>query len=199
MKSVIGLVLFFAAHCASAGCLQASPNSQVCTLEGMPVVSPALHTTLENQGATRVSTSPPLGAFTLITVTYGGDVGHSRDYRSLRMCEQARSLALTGETLEQAQQRRDAILKAQQERDDEWKKAHPPRTPTAKDLKTCADLRGKKGTIVQNSAYCTIEQDGLVHEYRGPDWWTSGAEMSAGPPNGRIKHAECVQEPGKQP
>lgn len=39
-------------------------------------------------------------AYTMITVTYGGSVGHSRDYQSLRMCQQARSLALTGMTIE---------------------------------------------------------------------------------------------------
>ncbi len=39
-------------------------------------------------------------AFTLITVTYGGEVHHSRGYETLRMCEEAKSIARTGMTIE---------------------------------------------------------------------------------------------------
>ena len=40
-------------------------------------------------------------AYTLITVTYGGEVNYSCGYATLYMCKQARSLALTGMTIEQ--------------------------------------------------------------------------------------------------
>lgn len=39
--------------------------------------------------------------YTLITVTYGGEVSHSRGYETLGMCEQAKSIALTGMTVEE--------------------------------------------------------------------------------------------------
>lgn len=50
-------------------------------------------------------------SYTLITVTYGGAVSNSR-YETLAMCEQAKSIALTGMTIEENTVADEAFEKA---------------------------------------------------------------------------------------
>lgn len=76
--------------------------------------------------------------YTLITVTHGGEVRHSRGFESLRMCQEARSIALTGMTIAQAEEadrvareQRAAWERQRQEAmEAEWRTRHPPRQTT---------------------------------------------------------------------
>lgn len=141
--------------------------------------------------------------FTLITVTYGGEVGHSRGYETLYMCEQAKSLALTGRTIE-ANKALDEHLAAQaQEEADKWRSAHPPRKPTTQE-----EIKIASGGFMarwSSQPYTTVGEDGLLYDWPGNgsgSWTISTSEYHAWE-NGRyvsktkrdIKHAECIIEP----
>lgn len=73
----------------------------------------------------------PLAAltYTLITVTYGGSVAHSGGYDTLHMCEEARSLATTGMTIEAKKASDDAYKVARDKEYAEWRATHPSREP----------------------------------------------------------------------
>lgn len=103
--------------------------------------------------------------FVLIVVMSNGDVKLTQDIKSLQTCEQARSVVLTGNTLEKEAERK---LKEETERrrkgdeearlDAEWNETHPWRdaaTPEEKDL-------------AANKKYsCVLEaKDGKVREAR---------------------------------
>lgn len=142
--------------------------------------------------------------FTLIIVTFGGDVGHSRGYETLQTCEQAKSLALTGRTIEQNKAMDEAYDKAQADQAARWREANPPRVPTEAERKKWA------GQLFSSAPYSTIGKDGLIYDYPG------GGMMVVGPgynPNQGesvvwerggytlkhkydVKNAECVVEPG---
>lgn len=70
----------------------------------------------------------------LLTVTYGGAVNRSEPFKSLYLCQEARSLALTGQTIEE-----NAHLAAQRvAAEKKWRQEHPPRLPrTADERKWC--------------------------------------------------------------
>lgn len=77
-------------------------------------------------------------AYTLITITYGGEVNHSRGYETLRMCQEAQSLALTGMTIDENREADKAYAEREKERRERqraqveaaWLKDNPPRLPT---------------------------------------------------------------------
>ncbi len=79
--------------------------------------------------------------YTLITVTYGGTVSHSRGYETLRMCQEARSIALYGMTIaekeeadrREVEQRRTEWNAQDAKRRAAWLINHPGRAPTPKE------------------------------------------------------------------
>lgn len=104
--------------------------------------------------------------YTLITVSYGGRIDHS-DFETLQMCEEAKSLALTGMTIEQNKAADEAYAKSEQDRKDAWRAAHPPRVPTANELKTIS----RTMPMMCSWPFSTIGEDGLVY-----DWPPEGSE-----------------------
>jgi hypothetical protein len=87
--------------------------------------------------------------YMLITVTGQGDVHHSQGYQSLHACEEARSLAVYGETVEQFKKADDDLARAEKEYRDDFYKTHPPRKPKDKDERRYVEeekeLRAKGG------------------------------------------------------
>lgn len=67
--------------------------------------------------------------WSLVTVAESGSINISTGYTTKRLCEQARSIALTGMTLEEiaAKTNEDAQLREQNHQ--QWLKDHPPRPP----------------------------------------------------------------------
>lgn len=132
-------------------------------------------------------------AFVLIVVMSNGDVKLTQDIKSLQNCEQARSVVMTGNTLEKEAERKlkeatDRRLRAEKEErlDAEWNESHPwhdPTTPEEKDL-------------VANKKYsCTLEaKDGKVRETRVPrcsiGYVTTLIGSSYTPPS--IKYSACA-------
>ncbi len=139
--------------------------------------------------------------YTLITVTNAGEVKHSRGFETLEMCEQAKSIALTGMTIEENKAADEAYAKRQREKEAKWRAAHPPRVPTDEERARWA------GTLFQTGHYCTIGEDGLLYEWYGETW----IGPSYRPQDGEsvefirgghvlkhrhdIKYAKCVIEP----
>lgn len=124
--------------------------------------------------------------YTLITVTHGGDIRHSRGYESLHMCEQAKCLAMHGLTLEQKAERDAEVERQRKEAADAWRAAHPARVPTAKEREMW------RGTISCSGPYCTIGADGLLYEWPAAGWFSYG---SGRPDPDKIKYAACLVEP----
>lgn len=145
-------------------------------------------------------------AYTLITVTYGGDVSHSRGYETLEMCEQAKSLALTGMTIEQNKAADEAYAKS--ERD--WDEAHPWREPKD-DWERKAVASGINGSMNNGGPISwAFDGKGQIKEMRGggisPSYNSNRGESVQYVRGGwvmkhktDIKHAECIIEPEKSP
>lgn len=131
-----------------------------------------------------------LAAFTLITVTNQGEVFHAKGFDTLRMCEQAKSVAVYGRTIEQLEDDRKREDERQAKLDAEWRAKHPPRKATAKDGGEGSGCSGNGVVTI-----CTRVKDGMFYEDR-PSRFLSYTEF---PPSDRIsiKHAECVIEPPK--
>lgn len=126
--------------------------------------------------------------FTLITVTNQGEVFHAKGFDTLRMCEQAKSVATTGRTLEQIKADRKAEQEREAKRDAEWRAKHPPRKATAAEAKN-------DGATGCNNLSCYHIKDGMFYEDRPqPMMYVTVGQV---PQPGAIKHAECVIEPPK--
>lgn len=88
--------------------------------------------------------APALAAaqtFSLITVTYAGEVRFTDGFPSLRTCQQAKSLATTGRTLEEQAAWEEVQIKRYREEEakrEAWAHAHPPRSPTPDERKQLA-------------------------------------------------------------
>lgn len=140
--------------------------------------------------------APALAAaqtYGLITVTYAGEVRFIDGFRSLRMCEQAKSLATTGRTLEEQAAWEEAQIKRY--RDEEakrkaWADAHPPRTPTPDERKQLA----ARSFIDRGSHYVryTDETRRMVMDVL----WDTGWIVSQFTEN-HVRRAECVTEANK--
>lgn len=152
----------------------------------------------------------------LITVTGGGTVGHSTGYPGKHYCEEARSIALYGRTLEEeaaaaaayekAQYKREAAFRAAEKR---WFASHP-----------CLRYEPKEKALMPpyNDGYegFNVEYKKTPHGYWCPvdvgGSWSSGMVMISTPEaggfytyeNGQavthqasdVKTAECVIENG---
>ena len=135
--------------------------------------------------------------YTLLVVTYGGSVAHS-SFDNLRQCQEAKSLATTGYTIEEnadraakqkaERERRDA---EQDRRDAEWRSAHPPRPPKdADERKQVENFR--KDHFVFRWDDKTVDNDGMILD------WPPSTIMGSGtivlPSGTDIRVAECVIE-----
>lgn len=139
--------------------------------------------------------------WTLITVTGAGQVNHSRGYETLFMCEQAKSLALTGMTIEQNKAADEAHAKARAD----WEDAHPWREPREQWERDFA----KSGSSAScSNGYSTWHfSDGKIREGYPSDgmsasysenkgeWceWVRGTAIIKRRHD--VKHAECIREP----
>lgn len=121
--------------------------------------------------------------YTLITVTYGGEVHHSRGYETLRMCEQAKSIALTGMTIEE----KDAADKERRRQRELWEAEHPWREPR-NDYERLVAGGGGSGCIIGPG--CLEWLNGKVRETYPADFSMSLIKREVG-----IKYAKCVIEP----
>lgn len=130
-----------------------------------------------------------LAAFTLITVTNQGEVFHAKGFDTLRMCEQAKSVAVYGRTIEQLEAARKAERELEAKQDAVWLAAHPPRKASANEAKggSWTDCAGNV------CKYWHVE-NGLTYEGR-PMYISLTHQQGA---HEEIKHAECVIEPPKE-
>ena len=144
--------------------------------------------------------------WTLVTVTYGGEV-HSSRHASRYDAENAKHMALHGCTLEQQAKydeearRRAAEIKAS------WEAEHPPRKPTTSEVQEWTERCEKfKHSDFDWRAYqyWTIEPDGLMHQHYRREGCSVSADgaiigiatsgsgaFSSGSRLGDIKWAEC--------
>ena len=144
--------------------------------------------------------------YTLITVTYGGEVNHSRGYETLHMCQQAKSLALTGMTIEQNKAADVEYEQRVAKNEAEWRAAHPPRKPvTEDDFRMVEHAKDGCGMLASTGPFERANpDDGLIYlrpaspshhmssgcgsvEYSRGGWRRLGKH--------HIKVAECVIEP----
>lgn len=141
--------------------------------------------------------------YTLITVTNGGNVGHSGGYTSLQVCNEAKSVAMTGQTLEQRAEEAAKIKAARDKREADWLEAHPGRPPKNDDERLQMEKVGGTKHGVDPWIYTKEGEfrvrDGLLYEQprsgvtvgAGGGVWFGGG----GAPTDGIKYAECVIEP----
>lgn len=120
--------------------------------------------------------------YALITVTRGGNVSVA-PCDSLAMCQQAKSIALTGRTIEENEE----LAAAKKRRDEEWHAAHPPRKPTPEEARQIA-----AGVIVISSGGNSWRStaDGMVQDLPPSDgmvYVTNGSDDA-----NEIKFAKCV-------
>lgn len=146
-----------------------------------------------------------LVAWTLVVVTYGGDVTFNK-VPTKRMCDEGRSMALTGKTLEQVAAAHEASKRWEQAQADKWRKAHPPRQP--KDaherelLKPVLDSDGKPSlttwisywgdTLDPVPAPCGATNPGMICDIDPMKYGASTYTESAHDRDD-TKVAECVQ------
>ena len=124
-------------------------------------------------------------AFTLITVSYGGEIRHSSGFATKAMCEIAKSIALTGMTPEENKAADEAYAEWKNARAKEWRDAHPPRYPRTKEERA---LKFGEGTFASSSPYSTKGEDGLIYDWPGSGF---GMSMSYNPNAG--ESAEYVR------
>jgi hypothetical protein len=141
-------------------------------------------------------------AYILITVTYGAEVHHSNGFESLDLCEQAKSLALTGMTIEQNKAADEAYAKARKD----WEDAHPWRDPQNDWEREMAKV--KMYGAVSNGGPISWAFNG---EGKIRDMMSASASPTYDPSRGEgmdfirgawapknkssVKHAECVIDP----
>ncbi|MGU3387236.1 hypothetical protein ACLBYG_22190 [Methylobacterium sp. D53M] len=138
--------------------------------------------------------------YTLITVTYGGAVHHARGFESLRMCQEARSIALTGMTLAENEAADTAYRtlcidrdqKRRASREAQWRVKHPPRPPTSDERERLKVLQlawrhegPRRSEQLDDEPWCgpnvelvrsTFGADGLVYDHFAVNggWATGG-------------------------
>lgn len=138
--------------------------------------------------------------FTLIVVLSTSEVKLTQNIASLQTCEQARSIVLTGNTIEKEMERRlieenkARLVKEEETRlDNEWNQSHPWRDPKSDD---------EKKTATNNGYACAVEaKDGKVRERRKNLCGTMigyGTLYSVSNTTPTIKYAACVIEPMKE-
>lgn len=134
--------------------------------------------------------------FVLIVVMSNGDVKLTQDIKTLQNCEQARSVVLTGNTLEKEAERK---LKEETERrrkaeaeellDAAWNEQHPWHDPVT---------TAEKELVAKKNYSCTLEaKDDKVREARKPrcstsmtgGWITTYASVASIP---AVKYSACA-------
>lgn len=141
--------------------------------------------------------------WTLLTVTNDGQVHHSHGFPTKYLCEQAKSLALYGLTIEQREQRNKANAAWKAEQAIRWRKLHPGRKPvTPRELKMVKDNPNGSGWSISHE-YDRVGSDGLLYREQG-----SGSSQSYNSNQGEsvefvdgiwikryrhdVKYAECI-------
>ena len=124
-------------------------------------------------------------AFTLITVSYGGEIRHSSGFATKALCEVAKSIALTGMTPKENKAADEAYAAWELARAKNWRDAHPPREPKTKEERAMQYGRGIFGS---SAPYSTKGEDGLIY-----DWPGSGGGMSMPYDPNRGESAEYVR------
>lgn len=159
--------------------------------------------------------------YTLITVTNDGRVHHARGFETLRMCQEARSIALTGLTIAENDDRRAALKRCEEERRareaesiaQQWRLRHPPRHPTPDEARGLRRLvlawggkngatqyfRHYEGTVGLRYARSTLGADGLIYDWpqelhRTWEGRLQSMTWMPEPDPGAIRHAVCVIE-----
>lgn len=126
--------------------------------------------------------------YTLITVTNGGDVHQTPGFKTLHMCEEAKSISQTGMTIEEVKARQAAKDAAEKLAAERWYKAHPPRKPQNAGEREIAKFEGC--TFWDGGGLCSAGH-GLVQDQ--PSGVISSITIIP-PPPGDIKWARCVIE-----
>jgi hypothetical protein len=124
-----------------------------------------------------------LAAYTLVVVTHGAEVRQSSGFETLHICEEARSMLVTGMTIPDAAESEKRAREERAKADKMWRAANPGRKPRADDR--CVE----EGTTVWPGPFCTIRENGLVYDEQA----LSG--MAAVLPSD-IKFSQCLIEPG---
>lgn len=135
----------------------------------------------------------------LITVTQGGAVNHSDGFKSRYMCEEAKSVAQYGETIEEL---REIKARRQKDRDEakaKWLAEHPGRGPKNESERK-AVKENKPGWILGETDMTglspnpagwfnvpELKDDGLIYD-RPPDVWSNSYRDS------NFKFAECIPD-----
>jgi hypothetical protein len=150
---------------------------------------------------------PKAKSWSLICVTYGGELRVTHGYPTLAMCEEAKSLALTGMTIAQNAAADKKYADYQAEQIDTCRTIYPPRPPTDDERKRFKPNHRYYGYADNPyripGLYVVLRDDGLVH--RGSAG-ISGCSPSYGPGEamefvrgswvrktaGHVKTAECV-------
>jgi hypothetical protein len=124
-----------------------------------------------------------LAAYTLVVVTQGAEVRQSSGFETLHICEQARSMVVTGMTIQNSAESEKSAREERARADRVWRAANPGRKPRVDDR--CVE----EGTTVWPGRFCTIRENGLVYDEQAV------REMSAVLPSD-IKFSQCLSEPG---
>jgi hypothetical protein len=124
-----------------------------------------------------------LATYTLIVVTQGAEVRQSSGFETLHICEEARSMLVTGMTILNAAASEKRAREERAKAEKMWRAANPGRKPRADDQ--CVE----EGTTVWPGRFCTKRKNGLVYDEQA----VSG--MAAVLPSD-IKFSECLIEPG---
>lgn len=141
--------------------------------------------------------------WSLITVTNGGSVNISAGYPTKSLCEEAKSIALTGMTIEQNNEADAVYEKAQAD----WEASHPWREPKNKSEAALSKFIGSS-----SNGYNTLISDG--HGKVRDGYPSGGMSMSYNPNDGEsvqyvrggyrllhktdIKYAHCIPPEPKE-
>lgn len=126
------------------------------------------------------------------SMTNGGHVSSSR-YETLHACKQARSIALTGATIEENERSRRDAQAREEGRLGKWREDHPPRPPTSVADLELVDLH-KRGITIRGATclpYSSVGEDGLIYDWPGGETYGT-FRLTENP--GQIKTAICVAE-----
>lgn len=146
--------------------------------------------------------------YMLITVTTQGDVHHSHGFKSLHVCEEAKSVVIYGKSIEHKaadEAKAKADTKARQ---DTWARAHPPRKPDSVEESRIVEFEKRDRGATTSHITCPppehpfhVTTDLLIQDDDPADvkcgisnWAEIGDKMSSGCNPDAIKSAECVGE-----
>ena len=155
--------------------------------------------------------------YLLIAITAGGNISKV-EFDSLAACENAKSLALYGETTEEYKKKEESLKMAEKSYEKEFYKKHPPRDPRTKEEKAFLDSVIKSGGWLSSAwgpcsrgeiCGASVTKDGKIQDLPGP-FVGNGSSGSYYPKDGEwiqetyrgmvvrskyhVKTAECIPE-----